>query len=186
MAPGGAVKVKTYFPNVWWWPRPNMGEDAVVRALVAMRERIASTGAALTRGMPEPPPRDAVYTSDDEDGFSASDGEDVFYDGPGGWPLVGRLGWCLRSDGVLEEAAVRRVLGHLGRGGRRDELVGFLHERELELAAGGPHLASKSRAQRLQFAALGREWFAALRGSPTLADYLEGEAQAIDLEAVLG
>jgi hypothetical protein len=181
-APGGQ-SMNTYFPNVWW-PRRNLGEDAVKASFRAMRDRLAAAGCALDHALPEPPPAVPVnYSSDEErDGYDSSD-EEPEYNGPGGWALVGRLGWCLRSDNFLDENAVRRTLANLGRGARA-ALHDFLLAREAELAA-DPYLATKSRALRLQFAALGQEWFATLQGSPTLADYLEGEAQAIDLEAVL-
>jgi hypothetical protein len=134
--------------------------------------------------LPDLPPEAPVNYSSDEgdDGYFSSD-EEPECEGHGGWALVSRLGWCLRSDIVLDENTVRRAVEDLGRG-TRSVLRDFLVARGAELA-GNPYLATKSRALRLQFAALGQEWFATLQGSPMLADYLEGEAQAIDLEAIL-
>lgn len=165
-ADGDEVTVKTYIPNLWWRPSLSLREDMVKAAFLSMRERLAAAGCDF-----------------DKESYSSSDTEPE-YNGPGSWALVGRLGWCLRSDNFLDESAVRQTVANLG-GGSRGVLRDFLVAREAELAT-DPYLATKSRALRLQFAALGQEWFAALQGSPTLADYLEGEAQAIDLEAVLG
>jgi len=181
-ADGDAVTVKTYIPNIWW-PRRSLGEDAVEAAFRSMRERLAVAGCDFDHALPDLPLVIQVHYSSDEEEYDSSDEEPEF-NGPGGWALVGRLGWCLRSDNLLDENAVRQTVANLG-GGGRGALRDFLVARQAELAA-DPYLATKSRALRLQFAALGQEWFATLQGSPTLADYLEGEAQAIDLEAVLG
>ena len=180
-ADGDAVTVKTYIPNIWW-PRRSLGEDAVEAAFRSMRERLAVAGCDFDHALPDLPLVIQVHYSSDEEEYDSSDEEPEF-NGPGGWALVGRLGWRLSSDGALDENAVRRAVANLG-GSARAALRNFLDAREAELA-GDPYLATKSRALRLQLVALGQEWFASLRGTPALADFLEGEAQAIDLEAVL-
>ena len=170
------------------WSLQDLGEDVVKNAFRVVRGRLVSAGCALNAAYPFPATQIQVEINNSDDcrkspagGCSSLDDDD--YAGPGGWPLVARLGWCLRDDGVLDYDGVQRTVAALGPSGRK-ALADFLDAREAELAT-DPYLATKSRALRLQFAALGQEWFAVLQRSPTLADYLENEAQIINLEAVL-
>ena len=166
------------------WRHQSLGEETVKAAFRRMRERLAAAGCQFDHALPDLPPVHPVdYSSSEEDGCASSGEEEGEYNGPKGWALVERLGWRLRCDDVFDDIGMREAIANLG--GGRAALREFLHAREAELAA-DPYLATKSRALRLQFAALGQEWFAAVQESPTLADYLEGQTQDIDLEAALG
>jgi len=180
-----ADKIHTHYDV--WRSRRTLSEDTIKGGFMAARRRLEDAGVVFDNPIaPEAvaPAAGVNYSSDEGDQqYDSSDEEDKPYEGPGGWPLVASFGWCLRSDGALTDATVQATLGRLGAGGP-EALTAFLNAREAELAA-DPYLATKSRALRLQFAALGQEWFATLQGSPTLADYLQGETQAVDLEAAL-
>jgi len=99
---------------------------------------------------------------------------------PSGWLLVAQLGWTLRSDGTLTAAQVGKTLEGLGPANAA-ALWGWL-EQWADVLGTNAYLATKNRGLRLQFAALGQEWAEALLASPELADYLESEAQAVNLE----
>ena len=180
-----AGKIHTLYEGCW--SRQYLSKDTIAGGFMAARRRLKAMGIALEN--PSTPALDpeADNSEDEDEKFQYAAPAEVRpappHEGPGGWPLVASFGWCLRSDGVLTEDAVEEALGRLGARGP-ETLILFLHAREAELAA-DPYLATKSRALRLQFAALGQEWFAALQESPSLADYLQGEAQAVDLEAAL-
>ena len=102
-----------------------------------------------------------------------------------GWSLVRRLGWCLRSDRELCTATIQGIYDDLVEEDLSTTLRSFMGVLDHELSAVDPYLATKNRALRLQFIALGEEWFTALKESPELADYLEAESQETNLEAVL-
>jgi hypothetical protein len=102
-----------------------------------------------------------------------------------GWDLVDTLKWHTVSDLVITEAATRANFEKLS-GAEVRGLRTFLRAREDELTSAAPYyLEIYDQKTRLQFVALGRDWFETLMHTPTIASYLQNECQDIDLVAIL-
>lgn len=129
--------------------------------------------AANDAGINPPPADDAGINPSDYSSDYSSDDDGVAF------ALEARLAWTLRSDAVISKADARRRLQALSTR-ERDALQARADE-----FAMNPYLATKNRSLLLQFAALGEEWAEMLKETPTLADYLQAEAQTLDLEALL-
>ena len=130
--------------------------------------------------------------SDDSDNSDNSDREDAAEDTKKpnppkklqSWALVEAFGWTLLEDQQLTTHKVRQKLINLGADNVM-RLEKFLSDRVAELQ-GVAYLTEKSRAQLLQLAALGENWFRFVMESPSMAEFAMNNAQNIDLEQIMG
>ncbi len=95
------------------------------------------------------------------------------------WAALRGLGWGLRTDGVVSVGAAAAFFRRAGPG-----LAAWMGAKADALAR-VPALAGKSRRTLLSFVALGAAWVQAVTEDPGLAEFLEGEGQPPDLEAIL-
>jgi hypothetical protein len=102
------------------------------------------------------------------------------------WERLRGLGWVLRADAA--DPAGRNALRRLQAFAAEADpaLLRWMAGLAAALAAAHPPLAQKNAGLRLQIVALGREWYRAVWGDPSLAAFLEGEVLPVDLPAALG
>lgn len=101
----------------------------------------------------------------------------------GAWGLVNQLGWAPANDELINRETAIQRLDTFTDAERRD-LAAWLRQKADELGE-DPKLAEISKADRMQMAAQGREMFDFLRQDSSLADYLVGVLQDVDLDSLL-